>query len=202
MSRKFLYILGGSGTGKTTLAKVLPQIDPDNYHRVIQYSTRPMRPGEVNHEDYHFITNEGFDAAHLNPDGSEFFEWVVEQYAPNKYGATYDDLDFTKWNVVVACIEGLMTGITTASNSEIRVLNILGDPFASRESRNADMEERINKAVIKSFIDPADLHRMYINNEDGNNIMYAEITTQQLREMTDDECLELIESLFAEKDVL
>ncbi len=48
-----------SGAGKTSLVRAL--LEQDNAVRLsVSYTTRPMRPGEVDGRDYHFVTREHF----------------------------------------------------------------------------------------------------------------------------------------------
>lgn len=54
-----LVILGESGSGKTTLIKGLTGED-SKYKRIVTYTTRPERDGEVNHIDYNFISEQDF----------------------------------------------------------------------------------------------------------------------------------------------
>ena len=57
---KVFIISAPSGTGKTTVEKkVLSQL-PDLV-RVVTYTTRPPRPGEVDGQDYRFISKEDFE---------------------------------------------------------------------------------------------------------------------------------------------
>lgn len=46
-------IVGNSGSGKTTQAKLLKE--NNNLHKIITYTTREIRPDEINNIDYHFI---------------------------------------------------------------------------------------------------------------------------------------------------
>ena len=55
-----IVILGESASGKTTLLNNFIKNNP-KYHKIITYTTRPMRVGEVNGVDYHFISQEAFD---------------------------------------------------------------------------------------------------------------------------------------------
>lgn len=55
-----LIILGESASGKTTLLKMFVETNPQ-YHKVVTYTTRPMRDGEVDGVDYHFISQSDFD---------------------------------------------------------------------------------------------------------------------------------------------
>ncbi len=61
--RGLLIILSSpSGAGKSTLARRLRAWDPDVVFSV-SATTRAPRPGEVDGEDYHFVTEEEFKAA-------------------------------------------------------------------------------------------------------------------------------------------
>lgn len=55
-----IVILGESASGKTTLLKMLVEANP-KYHKIVTYTTRPMRDGEVDGVDYHFIPQATFD---------------------------------------------------------------------------------------------------------------------------------------------
>jgi guanylate kinase len=64
-----LYVLCGiSGAGKTAILNVLIQHEP-RLGRLITYTTRLPRPGEVNHVDYHFTSEQPFlaevEASHI-----------------------------------------------------------------------------------------------------------------------------------------
>lgn len=55
-----IAIIGESASGKSTLQKMLIKDDPE-YKKVVAYTTRPMRDGEVDGVDYHFISQSTFD---------------------------------------------------------------------------------------------------------------------------------------------
>lgn len=55
-----LVILGESASGKTTLLNNFIKANP-KYHKIVTYTTRPMREGEVDGVDYHFISKATFD---------------------------------------------------------------------------------------------------------------------------------------------
>ncbi len=56
-----LVLSSPSGAGKTTISRRLLEED-DNLDMSVSITTRPMRPGEVNGTDYHFIDQSRFDA--------------------------------------------------------------------------------------------------------------------------------------------
>lgn len=53
-----IALLGASGSGKSTIENILHEIY--GYNKVISYTTRQKRTGEVDGKDYYFITNEKF----------------------------------------------------------------------------------------------------------------------------------------------
>lgn len=55
-----LVILGESASGKSTLQKMLIKDNP-KYKKIVTYTTRPARDGEVNGVDYHFVSKSDFD---------------------------------------------------------------------------------------------------------------------------------------------
>ncbi len=58
--RGMLLVLSSpSGAGKSTLAKMLIDSDP-NISMSVSVTTRPPRPGEVDGQDYHFVSTDDF----------------------------------------------------------------------------------------------------------------------------------------------
>lgn len=55
-----LIIVGASASGKSTLAQQF-EINNPNYSRIVTYTTRPKREGEIDSIDYHFVTDEVFE---------------------------------------------------------------------------------------------------------------------------------------------
>ena len=55
-----VVLVGESASGKSTIAKILEQEQP-TFSKVVTYTTRPMRDGEVDGVDYNFISNEKFN---------------------------------------------------------------------------------------------------------------------------------------------
>jgi guanylate kinase len=71
--RGVLFVLSSpSGAGKSTIARKLLKAD-DQLEMSVSYTTRPMRPGEVDGVDYHFVDLEKFREMVAN---NEFLEWA------------------------------------------------------------------------------------------------------------------------------
>ena len=71
--RGLLIVLSSpSGAGKSTISRLLLEAD-DNITMSVSATTRPMRPGEVEGDDYHFVDTEEFERL-ISAD--EFAEWA------------------------------------------------------------------------------------------------------------------------------
>ncbi len=71
--RGLMFILSSpSGAGKTTIARRLLVDDPA-LRLSVSVTTRPLRPGEVDGRDYHFVDATEFDRM---VDADEFYEWA------------------------------------------------------------------------------------------------------------------------------
>ncbi|MEO5598922.1 MAG: guanylate kinase [Novosphingobium sp.] len=75
-----LILSSPSGAGKSTIARMLLDHD-DEIRMSVSATTRPIRPGEVDGRDYHFVTQAEFDAM-VEDDG--FYEWA--QVFGHSYG--------------------------------------------------------------------------------------------------------------------
>ena len=79
-SGQLIVITGPSGVGKGTLVKLLLAHHPELTVST-SATTRPPRSGEVNGEDYFFLSRDDFETL---IDKGEFLEWA--EYAGNLYG--------------------------------------------------------------------------------------------------------------------
>ena len=57
---KIYYVMGKSSSGKDTIYKCLRERHPE-YRAVVPYTTRPIREGERDGEEYFFVTEEEMD---------------------------------------------------------------------------------------------------------------------------------------------
>lgn len=58
---KLYYLMGKSSSGKDTLYKMLMENKELDLKRIVPYTTRPMRVGEIEGKEYHFTDKEGLD---------------------------------------------------------------------------------------------------------------------------------------------
>lgn len=82
MPGKMIVICAPSGTGKSTLINRLKGDHPE-LEWSVSCTTRPMRTGEVDGKDYHFILKEDFELQIVK---DEFIEWA--KVHSNYYGTS------------------------------------------------------------------------------------------------------------------
>ncbi len=68
-----LVLSSPSGAGKTTLSRKLLEVET-GLEMSVSVTTRPMRPGEENGEDYIFVSSEEFNAMR---DAGDLLEWAL-----------------------------------------------------------------------------------------------------------------------------
>jgi guanylate kinase len=83
----FLVLSAPSGGGKTTIAKMLLQGREDLGYSV-SATTRPMRPGERDGIDYHFLSRDEFIRRR---EKGEFLEWAT--YGGELYGTLKSEIE-------------------------------------------------------------------------------------------------------------
>lgn len=191
---KNIYIIGGSGTGKTTLAKNIENWDKTKFKRIIQHTTRKRRDCEQEGIDYNFITHEkwkeGFDK-------KELFEFIRYQFGAGKeYGCFFSDLDETRWNVLVMSIEGLLTGLKNSTKKDkTLILHIIADddPDIRREERDYMMEQNFNISILRTIFEDYKDDFVFSNT---NKPVYVEIKLSKLKEIRNsgEEFLDFLEN--------
>lgn len=96
MNKNTLIILfGRSCVGKTTTVRELQEKYP-TVHEAVSFTTRDIRPNEVDGEDYRFITVEEFKQMSAN---NELVESV--EYNGNYYGLNHKAFDTEKLNIAI-----------------------------------------------------------------------------------------------------
>src|SRR3954465_5339372 len=79
--RGLMFVLSSpSGAGKTTLSRMLIAETP-GLQMSVSATTRPMRPGEIEGNDYYFTDQKRFDSMIAN---GELLEWAT--VFDNRYG--------------------------------------------------------------------------------------------------------------------
>lgn len=134
-----LVIVGPSASGKTQIVQLL--IKNYNMEKLVTYTTRPMRVGEVDGRDYHFISKDEFLK---RLDENFFIEHV--NYNGNYYGTSRSDLSENK--VVILEPNGLKHYLKEARDI-IKVVflkcskEVLGIRMRIRKDKEEDIIKRL-----------------------------------------------------------
>ena len=134
-----LILIGPSASGKTEIVKLL--IKNHSMEKLVTYTSRTMRIGEVKDKDYHFIEKEDFEERIKN---NFFFEYV--EYNGNYYGTAKEDL--TKNKVVILEKNGLNHYVKHVRNEiTIVYLKCQEEVLRQRMIKRGDEEEVIIKRL-------------------------------------------------------
>ncbi|HNS87653.1 MAG TPA: guanylate kinase, partial [Parvularculaceae bacterium] len=150
--RGLMFVLSSpSGAGKTTLAERLLQNDP-KINLSVSATTRPPRPGEVEGEDYYFVTEEKFRAMR---DKGEFLEWanVFGNYYGTPRAKVFDQLKLGNDVLFDIDWQGAQQLDAVAGGDVVKVF-ILPPSRAELErrlrARNQDPEDVVLKRMAKA----------------------------------------------------
>ena len=100
--KNLVIIAGPSAGGKDTTANRL--IDTFGYHRLVSTTTRAMRDGEMEGDQYRFVSESAF----LDAETKGFFLEKIE-FCGNKYGLSIDELyNLEEFNVTIMTPAGIM----------------------------------------------------------------------------------------------
>ena len=139
-------ITGNILTGKSTLAKYLTTL---GYKLVLEYTTRPMREGEKDGIDYHFIKEATFDVMEAAGNFAEILH-VETKFGLWKYGAKKEDL---KDNHILVCgptqlLQLLDSGISCLSYLSV-LLDMDSNIAMARAIKRGDNLEEFNRRFTK-----------------------------------------------------
>lgn len=83
-----IAIVGESASGKSTVEKYL--VNQYSYSKIVSYTTREPRDGEVDGEDYHFVTVNKFNQMIENNEFAEYAQYNGWYYGTAKKDCTDD----------------------------------------------------------------------------------------------------------------
>jgi guanylate kinase len=152
MKREGLTIIlsAPSGAGKTSLCRELFKIFPD-IKESISYTTRKPRPGEVEGEAYHFVSNDEFSKM---VDEDAFAEWALVH--GNLYGTALSTLEEARKNGVdlvldIDCQGALRLKEQFDGGVYVFILPPSMEELRRRlESRSSDAQEVIERRIVRA----------------------------------------------------
>ena len=171
---KLVVISGPSGAGKTSVCRVL-KTDPDVEFSV-SATTRPMREGEQDGIDYHFLTREAFEQRVAE---DQFLEYA--EYNGNLYGTPRWPMDAALERGKTFLVEIEVDGTRQLRRRGVRGLYVFIEPPSIAELRSRLLRRGTNGAVeidqrvriaedeiraAREQVDGAPLYDRFVENSD------------------------------------
>lgn len=146
--KKVLCIIGSSGSGKTTIERLLEQTFPLHFKRLVSYTTRPMREGETQGVEHQFVK------CLENTDD----KLAYTKYGDYEYWANTSDIVPGKVNTYVIDVEGFrFLQRYFADKLEIRVM------YVKRSKRDDIDEDRKERDRDRLVLTPDDIDILFRN---------------------------------------
>lgn len=138
-----LFVISApSGAGKTTLCKEIVDIIPGLRHSV-SYTTRPMRKGEVDGVDYHFVDVQTF-AGMVAADA--FAEWA--EVHGNRYGTALATLDTARQTGCDLLLDIDCQGAVQLKAKQVQGVNIFILPPSMTELKRRLCERQTDSDAV------------------------------------------------------
>lgn len=155
-----IALCGKTGAGKS---RICEEMMNQGWIKIITYTTRPQRPGEINHLDYEFVSEEQFMDMVNRAEFAESFTYVTKE-GVWKYGSRMDDYMERGNFVIVLTPAGIKRVKQMLPDEDIRSVMIDSEKLVRRvrlRKRGDDLleVERRMKADDLDFADfKADYH--------------------------------------------
>lgn len=139
-----LVLIGESASGKSTIEKIL--VEQYGFEKVISYTTRQPRDGEVNGVDYHFVSDAEFNKMN---EFNSFVETAV--YNGWQYGTTKKDVtENTAYKIAILTPHGLRQYKKQNVNLESFYINV---PRRDRLIKILQRGDSIEEAMRRNISD-------------------------------------------------
>lgn len=134
-------LIGKSGAGKDVLKSAL--VERDNFIHITTTTSRPVREGEVEGREYHFISEKEF----LNKiENNEFAEYRAYNtvFGTWYYGSPRCEIDKNKDYVIILTVDGVKKFTEAYKDTPTKVIYIEA-PDSIREERAKLRDKNFNK---------------------------------------------------------
>lgn len=140
-------ITGPTCSGKTTLQRELVKL---GFEPVIQYTTRPKRPGEVEDVDYHYISNEEYLEMKRKREFSYFITYATKMGGLS-YGTKKSDIFSGGRRVLIAGPQETLWTREHYQSEDLYVvyLDIAEDICADRAINRGDLPQEVHRRLLQ-----------------------------------------------------
>lgn len=150
-----IILVGKTACGKSTTAKLMEKL---GYQRIVTDTTRPRREGETDGIDYHFRTQDEFEALKEAGYYAESVDYEAA-FGHCSYGSAKEAYESKKDSVIVLNPYGLkMVKENVVSGSTISIfMDVPEDILVERLHTRGDAEDEITRRLEHDRIDFADM---------------------------------------------
>lgn len=169
MSKLYL-VVAPSGAGKSTIINEI--FDKDQ--QIVSFTTRPIRSGEVDGEDYYFVSSDEFD--YLEDLDGELIQKA--EYSGNRYGVTKSEIEqkLALGDCVIAVVmDGFLRYKELYPNDTIGIfLDVSREVVENRLNKRNDGKKIVEQRLSQYDIDIKNKEyfekdtQSFIINVDGN----------------------------------
>ena len=167
---KLIVLSGPSGAGKTTVLDSLLDRHPGRLRLAVSATTRPPRPGEVDGEDYHFLSSEEFDRRRAQ---GEFLECCEVFGRGHWYGTLHSEIGPSlaegKWVILEIDVDGAQQVLRHHPDTLTIFLrpSTLAELERRLRSRGTETEEAIGRrlSVARRELEFAETYRHQVVND-------------------------------------
>ena len=145
-----IVLLGRTCSGKTSVAKAIESL---GFKRIITYTDRIMRQGEINHVDYHFLQKEEFTKK-LEEDF--FAEWKSynTKLGEFRYGTSKESLLNGGDSVIVLTPEGVKDILSNGiHNITVVLIDADDEVIKARQAARGDNKKEAERRFVQDIID-------------------------------------------------
>lgn len=168
---RVLVLSGPSGSGKTTVVDRLVSQSPVPLIKSISATTRPPRTGEVDGENYYFLSPEEF---RRRRDDDEFLECAEVFRSGYWYGTLWSEIDRAKtaggWAFLEIDVEGALNVIDKFPDAVTVFLTTPSEAVYEQRlrARATESEEAVQRrlATARKELQLADRYRYRVVNDD------------------------------------
>lgn len=167
---KIIALIGEAGSGKDTIMQGILKRCPTQFHEIISCTTRPIREGEKNGVNYHFLTPNDFTDKVTN---NEMLEYTI--FNNWFYGTSYDSLQPDTINIGVFNPAGIRS-LYQFDDIDLTVYRIIcSDKTRMLRQLNREEHPNVDEIVRRYKTDQEDFSTL--------NFCYTEIKNENEEDM-------------------
>ncbi len=139
-----LILCGKTASGKNTYRETLMQRNT-SWHRAVSHTTRPMREGEENHLQYHFVDTIPFITMAIQNFFIETTDYRISDYMEDKwyYGLTKAEVDNDEINLSILNQDGVRNAIKYLGKNKVKIVYLYSDNEELRRRGHKRLDDPI-----------------------------------------------------------